>query len=245
MCIAVRPKILFWQDRNQLVCNLLRKQRCTLLNWDLTMIKKIIAFAAAALFSLNASAGYIQYNLHAGQNGLDGFIVQHDTDQSIAFFSFNLSDSVGGYGQQFYPFDSEGAVLLTSASNAFPDGGPTNFTIDDDFGGDHQTYLSVVFSQGADGLFTYSASYMADLYVDVPPRLLSGTVSGMVTIGELDPDLALALDEQGGYWNGVPHIVPTAVGPDLPGEVPEPASLALLALGAAGLAGVRRRNSAR
>jgi hypothetical protein len=45
------------------------------------MIKKLVALAATALFSVNASAGYVRYDL---TGPVSGFFVQHDDDKSIA-----------------------------------------------------------------------------------------------------------------------------------------------------------------
>lgn len=198
------------------------------------MIKKILAFAAATLFSLNASAGYVQYDFNAG--GLSGFMVQHDTDGSIAFFSFQLNDAQGGYGQQFFPFNNEGAVQLTGATTSSLDG-PTSFSITDTFGHDHITYLTVRFGTGANGLFTYTASYTANLHANMPPAIHTGVVRGLASRSEVDELIANELDQWGGYWPGLAHIVPTFVAPS---DVPEPASIALLLLGAVGIAGVTR-----
>jgi hypothetical protein len=221
------------------------------------MIKKLLFLAAGAVFSLNASAGYVQYDLHmssqlgSGNHGLSGILVQHDDDSSIAFFSLRLDDPspqvsgsardayLGrGFGQGFHPFNDEGSVLVTSESTYFRNNGPTNFTIEDSHGGDHITDLSVSFSRTTGGAFEYTASYRSNLYYNLPPVIFSGMVTGLATKGTVDPLLAMDLDMWGGYDRAVPRIIPTYIGPN---NVPEPASLALFAVGALGAAGAARR----
>lgn len=203
------------------------------------MLKKIAAFIAACIISFNAAASYTKYDFSydATGSGLSGFIVQRDDDKSIAYFDFWLGDAAGEFGWRFYPWNNDGSTLLTGATTSFIGAGPTNFTIDDNYGSDHFTQLSVNFFQGADGQFSYTANYFADLWVNMPPVVKSGTVSGTAVQGIVSPELAEHIDTDAGGAFSVPHIVPEYVAPAV---VPEPASLALFGVGAFACCAMRR-----
>lgn len=209
------------------------------------MLKKVLALAATALFSINASAGYVQYNF---SGPVTGYFIQHDTDPSIAYFNFNVSiagtPKPNGFSLNYQPQNSDGVTQLTNASTLFQNDGPTLFRIFSDFGGDQRSFINMGFKRTAQGGFEYSAEYSASILFGVQGGTaylpFSGTDIGAVSIGTVNPDMARYLDERGGYAELVTPINPLVIG----AQVPEPASLALFAIGAIGAAGVARRRKA-
>ena len=195
------------------------------------MIKSFIALAAGAVFSFNASAGYVKYDL---QGPLSGSIVQHDTNKSIAYFNLDLT--IDGVGRPFRmnlrPQQSEGTTRITHATTSLRDQGPTNFGIYSDFGADQYTNLDVTFSQALDGAFSYVANYRSSIFFHEGFRDFAGQHTGYAHIGVMNPQFAAELDENGGYYE-------TLNGAIVPAFIPEPGSIALLTLGAIGLLTIR------
>jgi hypothetical protein len=199
-------------------------------------MKKLIALAATALMSMHASAGYVQYDL---TGPISGFVVQHDDDGSIAFYGMQMVVDMPSLGRsasfQITPMYEQGISVTTTH---FPNGnGPTNFTNYDRNDGTIDTLVNVTFSRSNEGNFKYTANYNAGLWMWDGWHYSKGVMDGLATKGVVHESLARSLDYYGGYDPQVIPMIPTYIGP---ARVPEPSTFALLAIGALGVAGLRR-----
>lgn len=203
------------------------------------MIKKLVALAATALFSMTASAGYTQYNLTGDK--ISGYFIQNDVDQSIAAYGFAVEPQ--GYHFDFKP--TPGYAYLLRATTRFIDEGPTNFAVFETATGGYTTDARLTFNRpSSPGVYDFSGRFAAVDDITMPGnfRTIILRFNGTATVAPVPSGVAENLDfylaVRGEYPDGVRRIVPFLV------EVPEPTSIALFALGVAGIAGASHRRKA-
>jgi hypothetical protein len=197
------------------------------------MLKKLLLVAACGLASVNASAAYIQYTL---SGDVTGTFVQNLDDKSIADFRLNVPSS---NFSQFFP-SGPLANISAQGSDFWGVTGPTNFAVYNAISEVYITRLRFDFDPvSQDGTYGFSAFYsqVQDPGYPSGPGIfplhpystwLHGSAAGTV----LTADQAAYYLQ--GYPDGIQHVIPTQ-------NVPEPASIALFAIGALGAASVVRR----
>lgn len=202
------------------------------------MLKKIIAFALACGVSLSASAGWVQYDFKDAyyDNGqsLEGYFIRNTDNNAISFWNITGANTFltgSAYG-------SDSRVL--DAYITVP-GGPTGFVADSKHHEDFFSMLFLDFGAGATpNTWTVSGVEMRQVIngIDQGSVYYQQIAAGTVELGQIDADILEELEAGLLDWA---EVVPEPWSGEVPGEVPEPASLALLAAGACAAAGLRRR----
>jgi hypothetical protein len=202
---------------------------------------KFALFAAGATLSLSASAGFVQYNFSdtsfSDGGMLNGYIVQNTDDKAIAFFDLSVT---GGTLDAARFFPSGVTSNITAADTNFLGAGPTNFSVFNDQ--DVMIYFLDVRFGTTTTAGTYRVSGTSSQSARFPGFESGGRsiASGFAVAGAVEANLLRYLET--GPIPEINYIVPRYS--PAPHQVPEPGSLALLALGVAGMLAARSRKKA-
>jgi hypothetical protein len=189
------------------------------------MLKKMIVLALAAGVSASASAGYIQYDIKDAKFedgfGLAGSFVLNTDTKGIANAAITTD-------WQFYTPNT--SLQIVNPHITAP-GVPTAFDVISEFNyPDYITKLSLEFGPGSTA-GTYSVQ---GTELDIATRnggifhRPHSLISGYLEVGQIDAQTLAQLEA--GTWPIAEAVPPGVPGPG-PGNVPEPASLALVAAG--------------
>lgn len=208
------------------------------------MLRRIAAAVGAALISSSACAGFIQYDLknvyfNDGAS-LSGYFIQDSDDRSIVHYALRVQSDL--HLQYFEGTPSVGNVM--SAETFFAGKGPTSFQVWSNNDNVYYNELSLSFTGWPQGPYLVAGWESENPSLSVEPGGVPAyraiVAGGTASIGSIDPELLVALEL--GQRDGINHVVPTQRDPVVP--LPEPASLALLAIGAMGAARMRAARKA-
>lgn len=205
------------------------------------MLLKLCYFLLGLGLCCSASAGYVQYtfqNTTFKDGGtLDGFFIQNDIDQSIAYYSIHVNGGALMSGT-FGPSGHESN--LQSAYRRFYDpSSPTSFHVFNALPEPSYLSLNIRFhAPGSDGHYRVGGWQNESRYV-YPDDMIPGfrrIAGGTVVLSAVDPLTWWDSGEfdwrkLGIYNDGLKYLVPT--------PMPEPGSLALMAIALASLPLVR------
>jgi hypothetical protein len=200
------------------------------------MIKKFFALAATALLSLNANAGYVQYNF---TGSVSGYVIQHDNNGAIADFDLAVWFPSGGT-TNFFEYTSDTGYIVNAGTH-FPQDGPTEFFMMG-YSDSASLDFNVRYKNIVNDAYEYSAHTNGGFKIGENFEDVESMLYGVATKGTVDPQKVAILDESGGFAPGVWSVTPIVYPAQ---KVTEPASLALFGIAVLGMGAHRRRKAAR
>lgn len=195
------------------------------------MFKKLLVLAAASAFSMSASAALVQYDIsnvsyaNSAYHGFSGYFVQDSNTGGIIWYTLNTMSNV------FIP-GSDSTIIQVGS---YAPNSPTGFVATSHHNGDYNSTLGLSFTPGATpGSFELASnSFESFSYLNGSPvtyQILGGTV----TLGTISSSLRAYLESPN---NGLTVFTPA----NAPSDVPEPATLALIAAGLGSIGRMRKR----